>query len=180
MKKKRMSIIGGVIALGVLALILTWPKPNPPKINELPPSEIIKGGVLSEALRSGDDVTCTSTNKEAQNEGGLGNILISKNRFRMNFQTKGADGNISVSHMISDGKQAYIWTSLGRGLKIELDQLTATGAATSAESILESYAKIGGQNEVNCAHWQLDETVFEVPKGIEFVNITDKLLQLKK
>jgi hypothetical protein len=180
MKKKRMSVIGGVIALGVLALILSWPKPNPPKINELPPGEIITGGVLSEALRSGDDVTCTSTNKEAQNESGSGSILISKNRFRMEVQNKGADGNVSVSHIISDGKKAYIWTSLGRGLKIELDQLTATGAATSAESILESYAKISGQNEVNCTHWQLDETVFEVPKGIEFVDITENLLKYKK
>ncbi len=179
MKKKKLSIVGGVILSGILALILTWPKPSPPKINTLPPDEIIKGGVLSEALKSGDDVTCTSTIKETQNEGSFGNILISKNRFRMDIQTR-SNGNTSVSHIISDGKQAYIWTSLGRGLKIELNQLTATGSATSAESILGSYAKLSGENEVNCAHWQLDETVFEVPKGIEFVDITENLLKYKK
>jgi hypothetical protein len=177
MKKKAFLVGGLLVVIGLAVVAMNWRKP--PVTEQATTTPVISGGALTEALRAGRDVICIIKNGDDQSYVKSGSIVISKSRFRVATKAKDATGKEITSYVVGDGEWAYIWTPLSQGFKVKLSQLSSQEATNSAEQMLESYAKLSGKTGVDCAPWKLDESAFEVPKNIEFMDITEKLLQYK-
>lgn len=133
---------------------------------------------IRDLLTSGDPVTCDYTaSTEAAST--TGSIYISAERMRGDFTT--TNGTTSTSHMIFMNNTTYVWddnepTGYMMGA---IDSTMEEGSEDAMEEESMDKPDSTSQNPVNlddpidysCSAWEVDESMFELPNGVNFVDI---------
>jgi hypothetical protein len=152
------SVIGGVFALSKRA---TPTNPTSENIvaDDTPGTPLQS---LQELLSSGQTQEC-SFNDGTGNEGV---VYVGNNKLRGDF-TSLADNQKVNSHMIVDGKMAYVWTEgQGTGVKVTFDP-EQIQVPEGQEGTLD----IGQENSYNCKAWTVNPSLYTLPASVTFTDM---------
>jgi hypothetical protein len=103
--------------------------------------------------------------------GSSGKVYVSSGKMRGDFATV-VNGEVTSSHMYSDGQTMYIWmegSEMGYKNSIasaETPAVNPTGTQTSANF------DINQQVDYKCQSWTADESMFILPSGVEFKDLS--------
>lgn len=129
-------------------------------------------GTLWDLFGQNKDIKCTYSSTTDDETFMEGETYISGNRMRSNSVITAGRESIG-GYTISDGTYMYMWSNLmdtGSKVKIETFKNTATaGNATETENQVASEQYNTSMN-YKCEDWNVDESLFELPEGINFVD----------
>ncbi|MFZ2663977.1 MAG: hypothetical protein WAX66_01310 [Patescibacteria group bacterium] len=173
MKRKLFSIAGLIL----VSILLTGcaPKNKEEGIStskEDSSQEENLSGSLLDLVKLGKNVKCTFGAKDENGES-IGTTYVSGNKSRSDFIATTSDGQEFESHSITDNDWIYIWTSqTEQGTKMKLselpknDEIDKVSKSESLESFNENF-------DYKCSKWIVDESKFNVPSNITFVDFTE-------
>ncbi len=139
-----------------------------------------QGGNLGDFFsgKMGTDLMCETTYKVAEDNEIKTIMYISGKRIRLDYDMKnpvpGMGGKTQKNlYMVSDGEYGYVWgdSTLGemmQGFKIKMDDMDSEQEAPAGTEMIDYEMPI-----TNCEPWIVDEKMFEIPEGIEFINTDD-------
>lgn len=174
------SKIGWIIVVIIIIIGIIWflmsgaPKSD---TNELAVGETgtaqDQGKSLKDLLAVGETQTCTFDNSTEVSESS-GTIYVSGGMMRGDFESVSKPTNVKVAtHMIMTDGTNYVWTSESdQGFKMSLDSVAGTGAATAQTG---NYSAVDYDQKMgyNCTSWRADQSVFALPKGVSFMDMSD-------
>ncbi|MDD2870714.1 MAG: hypothetical protein PHS49_01890 [Candidatus Gracilibacteria bacterium] len=104
-------------------------------------------------------------------------IYISGNKLRVDTILDKSSVK-SENHMISDGEYSYVW---GEGGSFKFKNSQSVIDENSNDNIDEKFKSdftdsksvLENLEENRCGNWNLDESVFELPSGIDFFDMND-------
>lgn len=132
--------------------------------------------------KMGTDLVCRTTYKIAEDNELETAMYISGKRIRLDYEMQnpvpGMGGEMQKNlHMVSDGEYGYTWgeSTLGgmmQGFKIKMDEMDVDSEETPEDLEQEqSIEMIDYEMPVtNCEPWTVDEKMFEIPEGINFID----------
>ena len=123
---------------------------------------------LKDLMSLGRDQKCTFTEKTA-NSDSSGTVYVGGGKMRGDF-TSIASGMTIQSHMIAMGQKGYLWTSAmpKQGFTFTLPDPSAPSAAP-ANSSAPDYNQ---QLDYSCSAWTVDASMFALPAGITFSDMS--------
>ncbi len=139
-------------------------------------------GTIFDLSGLGQDYECTFS--EDDEMGKIeGTVYVSGNKTRGDYKLSMADAAEVTVHDIGDEEWFYMWSSLdsnGSKIKIgEMKRITKAGvdADAAAEGAEESAsAPVDTSHEFNCVKWSVDESKFEIPSDIDFMDMTEVMI----
>lgn len=106
---------------------------------------------------------CSFIDAQSKSEG---KIYVGSGKFRGDFSSD-VNGQVMQSHMISDGKDFYIWTNdQKQGLKMTIQNLEQPQTSADNNNI-----DINKKLDYKCSSWVVDSSVFTLPKDIKFMEL---------
>ncbi len=133
-------------------------------------------GNILDLAKLGKTVKCTY---EAEYEGSKmsGVTYISGDKIRADFTTTDAENEKVDGHMILDGSWEYTWTTLSdQGVKMNIKDLeNKVQQNTDGTNSDKSFDALSDDVKYNCTKWAADNSMFEVPNNINFVDFTETL-----
>ena len=92
------------------------------------------------------------------------------------FTNVTADGTSNQASVIRNGDTQYVWQSgSNEGYKTDVSQSDEETQTETSETIDPD------QNyEFKCVSWTVDESLFELPSGVGFTDIADRLQQVQQ
>lgn len=138
--------------------------------------ENINANIL-DLMKLGKSVKCTY---ELQSEGATtkGETYVSNGKTRSEITIDMEDGTKMDSYTISEGDWMYMWSSESdQGTKISLKEMEST---VEDENIEDTGNEVDYNNQMEkidykCSPWIADDSKFEVPTNIEFVDFTEMM-----
>lgn len=135
--------------------------------------------------KMGTDLVCEATYKVGEDNEIKTIMYISGKRIRLNYDMKnpvpGMGGEIQKNlYLVSDGEYGYVWgdSTLGgmmQGFKIKMDEMDSEQTAPKETEMIDYEMPV-----TDCKLWTVDEKMFEIPEGIDFIdpnNIEDMTLK---
>ena len=125
--------------------------------------------------KMGTDLVCESTYKVGEDNEIKTAMYISGKRIRLNYDMKnpvpGMGGETQKNlYMVSDGEYGYVWgdSTIGgimQGFKVKIDEMDSEEAAPKETEMIDYEMPV-----TDCKPWTVDEKMFEIPEGIEFID----------
>lgn len=142
-----------------------------------------------QAALSGEPTFCTFTSQVTSDGqfNSQGQVYIDGERFSGKFSSQGPNIN-TTSNAISDSEFIYTWEQgSNEGVKLSLDvdetvadlQQLAPDFGTNPTDFADREFLNDNQAEYNCESWTVNESVFQIPSNVNFVDIQDQLQQLE-
>ena len=123
-------------------------------------------GSLKDLLARGTPQKCTisSDNELSVSDG---TFYVGNGKVRGDF-TSSSNGQTFQGHMITDSEYMYTWMdSLDMGFKAKVNIASSAGNNQSSEGV-----DINKQISWDCDSWNPDASVFELPAGIQFQDLS--------
>jgi hypothetical protein len=123
---------------------------------------------LKSLLVAGSSRKCTFSNAD-QGVSSQGTVYVSGGKFRGDFSAM-VSGKTEMSHMISDNQISYVWVDgMSSGYKMKFD----ANAQANAQSNAQAHAMDPNKNmNFNCGSWSADSSMFSLPSGVQFTDMT--------
>lgn len=100
--------------------------------------------------------------------GSSGTVYLNSGKMRGDFSTN-ASGKVSMTHMINDGKDAYIWMDdQTTGFKTSIDAVEQMSGQTGVAQTVDINKKV----DYKCESWTADPVKFTVPVEIKFQDMS--------
>ena len=153
------AIAGVVVVLGAIGLYMTGgPVGNMATQNGQETS-------LKELLASQNPQKCIF-NHETDISDSSGEVVVSGGKMRGDFNSLAA-GQTVKTHMIVDSGTAYVWTdTMAQGFKMSVDAMNTSSTDTNQN------LDINQRLNYSCTPWTPDASVFTLPTGITFTDMT--------
>lgn len=104
--------------------------------------------------------------------GSSGNIYVSSGKMRGDFATV-VNGQATSSHMYSDGQTMYIWVEgADIGYKNSLSAMESITPIPETGPASQATFDIDQQIDYQCQDWSVDESMFQLPSGVEFRDLS--------
>jgi len=109
--------------------------------------------------------TCEYTDDRT---GSGGKVYVSSGRFQGDFSNV-VNGQVSTSHIYSDGQTMYIWMEgSDTGFKNSLAAVESITPSPDDNAGVETDFNIDEQLDYRCQNWTVDESLFQLPSGVQF------------
>lgn len=129
----------------------------------------IKGSIKS-LLGSNKNVMCII--KPEVDQTAEQKVYISGNKMRGDF-TMNVEGKQFESHMITDGTSAYTWSSaMPQGIKMKMDESFVSASPVAGQP---QQVDIDKQIDMQCSPWNVDESLFNLPSDIKFLDVSSMM-----
>lgn len=173
MNKKVIGIIVAVIIIALGVFIIMRGKKSSDDTTQVASTnsaqqpaqtESSESSSIKTLLATGQSKKCTYSNTQGDVKTD-GTVYVGDSKFRGDFTTTAA-GKATYSHMIQDGKEAYLWTDgMSTGILMKLD--TNKPAPTTAPSGSVDTEK---NFDFHCQGWTVDSAMFTLPGGMPFTD----------
>lgn len=181
---KQTVLIGAVVAVVIAVLVGGYymmsqkSSQTPGQTSTGTESQSNGEGVMKSSIKgllgAGKNVMCTVKYDEASGEG---TYYVSGDKMRVDYSMTSAGKTID-GHMISDGTYMYSWTSeLGQGTKIKISAMEEMSAKSSPSS---GSVDIDKEVDLDCSNWSVDESQFEVPTNVNFIDATESIQKIQE
>jgi len=140
-------------------------------------------GSIKDLLASGKNVSC-SVNYTGDQGGTSGTTYVSGKMMRSDFTMKDSTGKTTVSHMIEDGTNAYVWMdgvntgSIMNWADVTSETTKPTGAAAQTQS--QAAANLDQKANMNCQPWTVNPGMFVPPTTVTFTDLSAMMKNLPK
>lgn len=133
------------------------------------PSPAIQKTSLKNFMSMAGTQSCDFTDTDS---GNTGKVFMDSGKFRGDFSTT-VNGKVTMTHMINDGKAAYIWMDdQPTGFKTTIEAVEQMNGQTGVQQSVD----INKQVDYKCASWNSDPDEFIVPGDKKFTDMS-KLLE---
>jgi len=134
-------------------------------------------GSMKELVEKGKPVKCTFSITE-ENQPLTGIIYVAgEKKMRSDYEMVQNNQTIKSS-MINDGDILYLWSDMmPQGIKMnmkEMENLEQEDTAAGGDNLEQWNEKM----EFKCVKWKVDNSMFETPKGMEFIDWTEMIKNL--
>jgi hypothetical protein len=132
------------------------------------------GSTFAAILAGGQNVQCDYSFSDGTNQSS-GRVYVADGGERLRGDFTITAPTTMEAHMIRDGGHNYIWSSMmeGQGMKM-------TVTAENRNTLFDTdEAGIPDDVNYNCAPWSVDASVFALPTGVEFMDMSAQMEQLK-
>lgn len=107
-----------------------------------------------------------------------GTVYVSGQKSRTDMLVNAPQTENLNTHFISDGQTAYSWTDgQPQGFKFTILPDTTTENQTPPEN--QQYQDWLNDYEYRCSDWSVDNSLFQTPEGIKFVDLNQQMQDLK-
>lgn len=121
-------------------------------------------GTLRALMKIGKNTMCTFTS-DAGNSQSSGTVYITTDgKMRGDFESQTSAGTIISNMIVKDG-YSYVWSN-GKGMKMNL-----TNAQTTTNTQTEQNVNLDAKVDYKCSDWNLDSSKFNLPSGVEFIDL---------
>ncbi|MCA9342925.1 hypothetical protein KC950_02860 [Candidatus Saccharibacteria bacterium] len=134
-------------------------------------SETTELASINSLLARGENAKCTYNYTDDAGNNSQGTAYFTNNRMYGDFSVNQTDGTSLQSKVLRLDNTQYVWDSTtNEGYKIDLSVIeTQEGEYT--ESTEQNEAVDQDQEfEFKCVSWDVDESLFQVPSGINFID----------
>ncbi len=139
----------------------------PSEVKETTPVPTTKKIAFSQLVAQNGTYKCT-VNQYVQNIESKGTVYMNKGMLRGEFATAVANQKIDTTMILRDG-YTYTWTSMAPTVGFKSKTTTSSDETSTTTQTSGAYSWNGDQiGDYSCDDWTLDETMFEIPKGIKF------------
>jgi hypothetical protein len=167
MNKKILIAIGILLLLGGMGAYLFMSKG---KSQATTPTQEQAASGESSAQRSLKDLIGLGTAQEclfAMDEENSGVVYVAGGKVRGDFSTQN-EGQTIISHMIVDGQTSYFWMEgQEMGYKYSVDSTVQAEGQTNQAAM-----DIDQKVDYDCKSWNSDPSMFILPEGIEFQDMS--------
>jgi len=135
--------------------------------------EGLKGNIY-DLLKLNRDIKCTFKS-ESEDGTTLGVTYVTGGKTKTEVEIKNDDMNIK-SYSILDGDWIYTWTSeSNQGTKTNLKEMEGVIDEDTDDNTAESsdYYNQYHEFDYKCTSWSPDESLFDLPENIEFVDLSE-------
>ncbi|HYF13313.1 MAG TPA: hypothetical protein VD928_03395 [Candidatus Paceibacterota bacterium] len=157
-----------VVAAGVAAWMFLGANPNPGPATQNEQSTTTaqsQSTTLRDLITSATPQRCTFQTATAQTSSS-GTTYIANGQMRGDF-TSTANGQTLHSHMIVRGGESYIWTDeMEQGYKLSFDTLSAQGSQAT------QWFDPNQRTDYECTPWSVDQSMFTLPQGVTFEDLS--------
>lgn len=132
---------------------------------------------LNALLKSGQSVECAFEDAD-ENGKQSGTVFFAQGKMRGDFTMVPTEGERMTAHMIQDGDWAYTWGGpwgAKQGTKIKLSELKAGAASGRKREAVDMDEEL----DVDCKPWTAVSSQFAPPAGVEFMDATESLKQMR-
>ena len=135
-------------------------------------------GSLGDLLGKASGQQCSwSYDNEGMESSGV--VYVGKDKMygEMQIQIQAGEGTETMEmKMINDGETFYQWSEeTKQGTKMTIEEMEEMQEEGASEASAETQARVESMQqeyEYNCSNWKIDNSKFEVPSGIEFVDLS--------
>lgn len=170
------NLIITIIVVALVGLTTGYYFINQKKVNETPSQTATDSGIPSpssvmEKASLKSFMTMSGTQKcdfSDQDMGSSGVVYIDSGKVRGDFNAN-VSGETTVTHMINDGKNAYIWMDdQETGFKTTLEAVEQMSGQTGVSQSVD----INKQVDYKCESWNPDSSKFTVPSERKFTDMS--------
>jgi hypothetical protein len=139
------------------------------------PDESSFSGSVKDLLALGKNLKCTWTFENEQSQM-AGTVYVSGTKSRTDMLVNAPQTENLTTHFISDGQTAYSWTDgqpQGYMFKINPDDQNTPDPEN------QQYRDWQNEYEYKCDTWSLDNSLFQIPQDIKFVDLNQQMQELK-
>lgn len=138
--------------------------------------ETTENSSFNQLLARGDNAKCTYDYTDENGNRSYGTAYFAREKMFGDFTNITADGTTYQANMIRDGDTQYVWEKDSReGYKTNVSQSVEETQKEQSETIDPD------QNyEFKCVSWSVDNSMFEVPGDVTFVNLSEQLKQVQQ
>ena len=135
-------------------------------------------GSIMDLLKLGRSAKCVLVAKTGADIT-TGTTYITGNKARSDYEMKGQDNKTIKGHYISDGTWMYTWTETtpAQAIKMKLDQIP--NAQPEASAGAAKVSDLQDKMDYNCYPWVVDQSLFNPPAGVNFIDYSQLLNQLQ-
>jgi uncharacterized protein (DUF1499 family) len=141
--------------------------------------ETFSGSVL-DLINQNKNITCVWSYIDSESQqANTGTIYVSGKKFRQQMSVDIAEEGKMDVNIISDGDSLYMWNSNqpGQGVKMKLD-FDQTGE-TDTDTNVQSSVDLEKKFDYQCSPWVVDNSKFTLPEGIQFMDLSETMNQIK-
>lgn len=141
--------------------------------------EIATSGSFFDLMKMNKTLKCTYSN-DTEGTKINGSTYVSGKRMRTDFESKDSQGNMMTSHMISDGKWIYSWSSAApQGFKMSLadaENKNANGESpVAAANIDQKATAFNDAFDYKCTPWSEESSKFNTPSDVQFTDFSEMM-----
>jgi len=172
------KILLSLLLLVSLSFLLTacTPKNKNDNTSENGNQEENLKGSLFDLVKLGKNIKCTYSSKAEGGESS-GTTYVSGNKARSDFTAKSSGGEQFESYSITDGDWMYIWNSQSdQGTKMKISDLPKNEDNPNTSKL----ADVNNAFDYKCSPWLPDNSKFNVPTNITFVDFTETMKNIQE
>jgi len=141
-------------------------------------------GSFFDLVKRGKNVKCTFSDN-SEDSSSEGTIYVSGSKARNDFVAKMNEGEDFESHSIVHGEYIYVWSSAGeQGTKMKLSDIEAQQeempTAEDMKEAYQGYKDLQDEVDFKCRPWIPDNSKFNPPSNIEFVDMGEMMQQMQE
>lgn len=164
---------GGVVVVVIIAVVVTHMGGSPSSSNSASTGNQVESASttaapemsLSDLFAAGTSQKCIVSTGGAQ-----GTVYVTSGHMRGDFTENTATGTVT-SHMITDGKTAYVWTSaMAQGMSMSFSSMSSMSAQAQAHG--SSAPDPAAKANYSCNPWSVDQSEFTLPTNITFTDMS--------
>jgi hypothetical protein len=122
----------------------------------------------------GENVKCDFSQISADDNRIDGTTYVADKKVRLDYKTQLADQGLKEMHMISDGSYGYIWGDDMINNAIQGTKFKINTDAANQDTNEQGDKSLDYKSPItNCEVWNIDSSKFEIPKGVNFVNLEE-------
>lgn len=132
---------------------------------------------FNQLLASGENARCTYDYTDESGNRSYGTAYFSgDDRMYGDFTNVSAEGTTNQAYVVRNGDIQYVWQAgSNEGFKTDVSQSTEETQTETSQNLDPD------QNyEFKCVSWTVDESLFELPNDVEFVDIAEQLQQVQE
>lgn len=123
---------------------------------------------ISSLLMGGKTAKCDLVYKQMES---YGTVYTADKKFRGDFKVRTEGAEPTVSHIVSDGVTAYVWTDgQAEGFK-----MNAADAIKAADYSMPGGQELDSKVDMKCASWVVDNSKFVNPRDVKFTDMSSMM-----
>lgn len=135
-------------------------------------------GTFEDLFALGRDVQCTFSGG-----GNKGTFFIDTDQQRMrgDFVMQNTNNGPVRGHIINDSEYVYTWTDgESQGVQLAVPEGKSAIATPAPDNGPPAYQELNKNYEYDCDAWRVDESLFALPEGINFLNVAEQFQQIQQ
>lgn len=136
---------------------------------------------INELLARGENIRCTYDYRDDAGNSNQGTAYLAGNKMFGDFSVSQVDGTTLQSNVLRLDTMQYVWDkNTKEGYKIDTSALETQQSENTSDNNQNEAVDQDKKFEFNCIAWDVDESLFEVPADVNFIDNTQAIQDVQQ